>query len=180
MKLEYSVGIEDVVNFNISHVESTPQVRRKLAIMRFVWAFAPLIALFLIMNVEGASSDRIYTVITLVTICVSAPIYLFQPAFFRWSTARQIRKLYGRNENKALLGDHQMEIVGKQLIDRLGDSEIKLSLNDVNRVLSTDDYTFVYTKNSQVHILPQKGVSSGSYDEFVAAIRKKSGCQDNG
>lgn len=173
MKLEYSIKLEDVVAFNRDHIESIPEMRRKLSIMRYVWAFTPLVAISAIMFLEGASPGKTAAVISFVAFCVSTPIYYFQPAFFRWSTARQIRKVYSETENQSLLGQHEMELSGNNLVERSETNETNFSLKSVERVLTVGDYTYVYTSGSQAHIIPKNNVTAGDYDEFVGAISKR-------
>jgi len=173
MKLEYSVSIEDIIAFNNHHMEATPAIRRKLAVMRFVWAFAPLLAIWLITSVEGMAPGKAMWVIAVVAICVSSPIYLFQPLFLRWLNTRQVRKAYSNDQSQALLGEREIKIAGNALVENTSAGETQTGYDLINRVDADDNYLFVYATNSRVHIVPKKAVRSGDFDAFVAELKKK-------
>jgi hypothetical protein len=173
MKLVYSLKLEDAVKFNQDHLESIPEMKRKLSIMRNVWAFTPLVAISAIMFVEQATPSKTAIVISLVAFCVSTPIYFLQPVFFRWSTSRQLRKIYSEPQNQALLGEHEMEIVGNELVERSGTTENRFQLKSIEKVLTSGDHTYVYTSGAQAHIVPKVRVTEGDYDAFVRKLRKK-------
>lgn len=173
MKLEYSVSLEDIIAFNNHHMEATPSIRRKLSVMRFVWAFAPLIAIFAITSFEGMAPDKAMWTIAAVAVFVSSPIYLFQPFFLRWLNTRQVRKAYGSEKSRALLGAREIKIAGNGLVETTSAGEIQTGYDLINRIDAGDDYLFVYATNSRVHIVPKKSVASGDFDDFVTELKKK-------
>jgi len=173
MKLEYSISLEDVIAFNNHHMESTPSIRRKLSVMRFVWAFAPLLAIWLISTVEGMDPGKAMWVIAAVAICVSSPIYILQPFFLRWLSKRQVAKSYSSEKARALLGEREIKIAGNALVEKTSEGEIQTGYDLINRIDVNDSYLFVYATNSRVHIIPKGSVRSGNFDEFQAELKKK-------
>ncbi|PLX98413.1 MAG: hypothetical protein C0623_12115 [Desulfuromonas sp.] len=173
MKLIYSLKLEDAVKFNQDHIDSIPEMKRKLSIMRLVWAFTPLVAVSAIMFVERATPSKTAIVISFVAFCVSTPIYFLQPAFFRWSTARQLRKVYAEPQNEALLGQQELEIVGNELMLKSEATENRIALKSVEKIISSDDHTYVYTSASNAHIIPKNSVIEGDYDGFIKTLRRK-------
>ena len=172
MKLEYSVGLEDIVAFNNHHMESTPSLRRKLSVMRFVWAFAPLIGILLITSIEGMAPGKAMWVIAAVAIFVSSPIYLLQPMFLRWLNTRQVRKVYSSQQNQALLGAREIKIVSNGLVEKTSSGQVETDAAQINRIETTDDYIFVYA-GSRIHIISKKTLQSGDPDAFLAELHKK-------
>jgi len=172
MKLEYSVNLEDIITFNQNHIDASPQMRRKMTVAKYIWSFTPLIAIMAITHFEGTSPDKAIKLISFVTLCISAPIFLFQPAFFRWLSARQIRKLYGSGQSYGVLGSHSIEIVGKDLVTKSETDENRFALVSINRIVKNDDYTYIYTSASLAHVIPRNGVVSGDYEQFVAKVEK--------
>ncbi len=173
MKLEYSVSLEDIIAFNNHHMEATPSIRRKLAVMRFVWSFAPLLAIWAITSFEGMAPGKAMWAIGFVAICISAPIFLLQPFYLRWCNNRQVRKVYSSEKSQALLGAREIKISSSALLETTPEGENQTSYDSISRIDSDDDYTFIYAANSKVHIVPKKTVQSGNYDEFVAELKRK-------
>ena len=172
MKLEYSVSLEDIVAFNNHHMESTPTLRRKLSVMRFVWAFAPLIGILLISSIEGMSSGKAMLVIAAVAIFISSPIYLLQPMFLRWLNTRQVRKVYSNPQNQALLGPREIKIVSNGLVEKTTSGQVETDASQVDRIETTKDYIFIYA-GSRIHIVSKKTVQSGDPEAFLSELRKK-------
>ena len=173
MKLEYSVQLEDIIAFNNHHMEATPSIRRKLAVMRFVWAFAPLAAIWAITFFEGMDPSKAMWVITFVGVCISSPIFLFQPFYLRWMNNRQVRKAYEDEKNRSLLGDREIKVTSNGLAEKTASGENQSEYAQINRIDSDDNYTFIYAAKSKVHIIPKKSVKEGDYDAFVSELKKK-------
>jgi len=175
MKLGYSVKLEDIVIFNRDHIDASPALRRKILIMRMVWAFTPLLTIFLIMNIEGATPDKIMKVVSLVAVFFTAPVFLFQPAFHRWSCARQIRKMYEQGQNQGLLGEHEMQIVGHNLVEKNEINESTAPLASIEKIISADAHTYIYTGPAQAHVIPKNSILSGEYDQFIDEVKRRAG-----
>jgi hypothetical protein len=175
MKLEYSVALEDVIAFNNHHMEATPSIRRKLSVMRFVWSFAPLLAIYLITSFEGMEPGKAMWIIGAVAVGISAPIFLFQPFYLRWCNNRQVRKVYSNEKNQAMLGVREIKVASNCLIETTPAGENQSEYALINRVDADENYTFIYAANSKVHIIPSASVTSGDYAEFVSELKKKVG-----
>jgi hypothetical protein len=166
MRIRYDNTIEDLVSFNRYHCDRSPTVQRERVMSICVLAvagFAPSVLL-------GAAHDNTLMGI-IVGLVVGGGAALIAVPLHRWRVDRQARKLYAEGANKATVGPHELELVAGELIERtpLGESRVRLEV--IERVVSENEYTFVYVGALQAAVIPHGAVSEGDLNSFIAALK---------
>lgn len=99
---------------------------------------------------------------------------LFYP---KRSYFRHIRKtteqLYREGRDKGLLGEREIEFAEDGIIFRSEVEESKHKWEGIEKIVTIDDYTFVYVNPISAYILPRSKIIDGDYGVFVQAIKEK-------
>jgi hypothetical protein len=166
VKIRYENSIEDLVVFNRYHWDHSSRSRRTKLVLLSV---PPL--LVLLPAVGGALWVQIpWPYVVGATVVLVVLYLLVAPGAFNRALERQVRRMYGRGANAAILGEHELELTETNLIERTPEEESLLELSAIERVASTPTHTLIYLNRSQAHVIPRDAVLEGDYDEFVAAL----------
>ena len=165
MKIQYEVTLDDAVAALKHHLETSP-LQKRATFWR--WAFAAigfgLFAVFGLLSLSfrpliwGVAWLVFYTAIVFVQ---------------RAGRDRRLRRIYDEGKNKCLLGRHELELTADGLAGRTAVSEGRVSWTGVERVVSTETHTFVYTGLGSALIIPQATVTAGDYRAFVTELRER-------
>jgi hypothetical protein len=167
MRIRYENSIEDLVAFNRYHCNHSPTVRRARLLAMCFWMAVALgagaaVALIAKEPVVGAAGV-IGAVVGL----------LLTPGAFRRQTDRAVRRLLKEGANKAVLGSHELELVGDELVERTPFGETRMRIEAVERVVSDGGYTFIYVSAVGAHVIPHSAVSEGDPAAFVKTLRQR-------
>jgi hypothetical protein len=164
MKIQYEVTLDDAVAALKHYLQTSPLQRRT---MLWGWVFAAIVfglfglAAFLSLSVRpliwGGVWLVAYTMIGLVQ---------------RATRDRRLRRIYEEGQNRSLLGCHELELTAEGLAGTTAVSEGRVSWSGIERVVSTETHTFVYTGSGSALIIPQATVTEGDYRAFVAELRE--------
>jgi hypothetical protein len=166
VRIRYETTIDDLVAFNRFHCAHSPTVRRvRLLQMGFVAAVVIALAY------AAAVVTGDYLILALGPVGAVVGVLLF-PGAFRRHQDRQARKLYGEGANKGMLGPHELELSGGDLIERTPFGESRALLEVVERVTSDRGYTFIYVSAVMAHVIPHDAVIEGDPEAFVEAVRR--------
>jgi hypothetical protein len=164
VRLRYENTIEDLVAFNRYHFEHSPSVRRiKLGLM-----FAlPAVILAAVAAVAIVVDEWMFLAAG-VPFAVLAAVLV--PGTYRREVDRQVRRLYGEGANKGVVGEHELELVGDELVERTPFGEMRTRLRAVERVVSDAGYTLIYLSAVMAHVIPHDAVSEGDPEAFAEAV----------
>jgi hypothetical protein len=167
MKIRYENTLEDLVAFNRYHCHNSPAARRERAIN--LWGG---IALGLAGTaVVSAVLKEPYTLLG--GLCASALWLLVARYYSDWWTDRRARKQYGEGENKGVLGTHELELTPDSLIEKTQYGGTVTALEAIEKLDSSDRYTFIYVSAVSGYVIPHDAVSEGSHEAFVAELRRR-------
>src|SRR6266702_4023269 len=93
------------------------------------------------------------------------------PRILTMLVARQVRKMLREGMNKNLLCMHELELTHDMLLEKTPFRESATALESIERVVTTDRYTFIYLSAMAALIIPRTSVAEGDYDAFVDALR---------
>jgi hypothetical protein len=167
VRIRYENTIEDLVAFNRHHYDHSPAVRRGQRLL--MWSLAVL-SLEIAVAVAFAANEPAALALGVVAAIVC--VFLV-PSMVRRQVDRQARKLYGEGANKDVIGPHELELVGGDLVERTRLSESRTRLEAVERVISAGGYTFIYVSAITAHVIPHDAVSEGEYEKFVEILKQR-------
>ena len=79
--------------------------------------------------------------------------------------------MYREGSNRSSLGKQRLRIEDDVLVEISDYRETRTKWAGVEKIESTDSYTFVYTGSVMAIVIPKESVTSGDYDQFVDALR---------
>ena len=89
------------------------------------------------------------------------------------SIEKTVRKLYGEGANKGVLGPHELELVENSLIERTDAGATITALHAIEKIVSTDDYTFIYINVMAAHAVPRRCLNEVDYQAFVDSVNRE-------
>ena len=167
MLIRYENTLEDMVAFNRYHIAHSPNARRATWALRFAVAFAALVPSV----TDGLTKDDpgalpIGVVLAVVGVALA-------PRLVRWLSLCSVRRMYAAGANRGVVGAHELELVGDELIERNPVGESRMKLQTVERVASDGGYTFVYVGAVMAHVIPHATVSEGDPEAFAEALKHR-------
>ena len=166
MRIEFETRAEDVVAFNRHHQDESPAVRRMWRNTLIMSAVLPLLAMASIALTERTPWPLLLGV-------VASPVAaLVVWLFLKWHSARVTRQLLAEGSNKGLLGWRVMELEGDRLTVRSEYITSVMDLRVIDRITSTNDFTFVYISSLNALLIPRRDLEEDEYDDFVHALQR--------
>jgi len=167
VKIRYENKLADVVAFNRYHCDNSPTIRRMRLMVTWI---IPLV----VVSIGGLIALGQETYVPILPAAAFAIIYVFiSRSTFRNSTDRCVRKMYKEGSNNTIFCDHELELDRDYLIERTEQSESKMKVNAIEKVISDGDRTYVYVNAIMAHVIPRDSVRAGDYDQFVEELRRR-------
>lgn len=164
MRIKYNVVEDDAVATNIVIARHSPYVRRQRVILGLI---VPGLFLVIVLSKALYSKDWGAAVIGVV-IAVGLAVWILTGKNRR--TERVTRKLFREGKNKGFLGVHELEINDYGILTKSEYGEGKIAWAVIEHIVSTPDYTFIFTGAAKAIPLPKSRVLEGDYDAFVAEL----------
>jgi hypothetical protein len=164
MEVAYDVTLEDLVAFNVFHIEHDVAMRRRVSQLRLM----TLVASALLAGLELMHESPIAAAMALVV--GLATVWLL-PAAFRRLMPRVVRRML--KKGGALLGPHRLVLEPEALhgFSPLGDGYIPYS--GIHGVVFHDRHLFIYLSASAAATIPLAAFPSGDAARaFAAAIEQ--------
>lgn len=161
-EIEYEVREQDLIAFN-EHLlqESKPMqkaLRRHQVIVPGLLSVSVLMLWFYM-------QETIAAIILMVLAVVWAGL---APYYFRWSTRRQLRRLYTEEEKVSVCGRYTLRIEPASLIEVAPNGTASnVAWSSVLRVEATNKYAFIFLTVNTALVVPRETVSKGDLHEFM-------------
>jgi hypothetical protein len=164
MRIKYNIVEDDAVAANIVIARHSPYIRRQRVILGLI-----VPGLFLVIVLLNAlySKDWGAAVIGVVVV-VGLAVWMLAGKNRRME--RVTRKLFREGKNKGFLGVHELEISDYGILSKSEYGEGKIAWAVIERIVSTPDYTFIFTGASKAVPLPKNRILEGDYDAFVVEL----------
>ncbi len=105
---------------------------------------------------------------------IGAGVYwLFCPWDFKRRADKLARKLYAQDQNKTVLGSHELELHDDAFIERTPYNENRSAWGAIENIESTEGHTFIYVGTAQAHIIPHAKITEGDLNAFLADLGRK-------
>jgi hypothetical protein len=160
-----------VVAFNLYHFEQSAMMRSSLRRSRWL----PPIAVLLVVSLVLAAVDggkHLWPILPCVLVWAILYVLFYSTAHHR----RSIRKRLARflNENTTgLIGRHELELSEDGLIGRSAANETKTAYSAIQKIVSTNDHTFVYISGMSGHIVPHRSIPNSQAIAFVSELHRR-------
>ncbi|MGD0572998.1 MAG: YcxB family protein [Sedimentisphaerales bacterium] len=167
MRIKYNVVEDDAVAAYIVIARHSPYVRRQRVISGLI-----VLGLFLVIVLSKALYSKDWGVAVIgVVIAVGLAVWILAGKNRR--TGRVARKLFREGKNKGFLGVHELEINDYGILTKSEYGEGKIAWAVIEHIVSTPDYTFLFTGANKAIPLPKSRILEGDYDAFVAELTSR-------
>jgi hypothetical protein len=167
MIIRYTNTIEDLVAFSWYTAARSAPVRRSMRIT--TWVFPTL---FLVVGASVAVQED--NLLWLALAAVAALFYAFGvPRLYARAIRRNIRGIYGEGDFKRVTGPVELELTATRLIERQPYGETSTLLEGIDKVVSTDEYTFIFLTPVSAHVIPHGVVKAGDYEAFAEEVAQR-------
>src|SRR4051794_2871709 len=156
--------LDDLIAFNRYHFENSPTLRRVKA--RITWLVPAILLVATVLYLFQGE----YELLILPLGCAILWA-LLTPAVFRWSIDRSARRLYGEGSNKGMVGPHELELTADSLEESTPYGQQRAALKSIERVASSDKYSFIYLNAVMAHVVPHDAVQEGDAKAFIDAVK---------
>jgi hypothetical protein len=167
MRIRYENTVEDLVAFTQYQYAHTPSARRALRVLQCLAVVAALCpAAF--REVDGRVPPH-----WAISVIIAVVAALATPVVCRWAVARQTRRMYGGAASPGVVGPHELELIGDELVERTPVNEMRTALRAVGRVVTEGGYTFIYLTAVMTHVVPHAAVTEGDLQAFMEALKQQ-------
>lgn len=166
MKIKFTNTVEDYIHWNLYHLDHSPTFQKKLQKIR-------LLSAVLFMSVFLALGF-IYNnlIICFVGLLFIGYYYYNFPDRIRRKHSITLRKSFKNQDDQSQFGENELEIRENALIKVQKDDDKSYPWDQLSKIISIENYTFVYFKSNQIHILPQENIIKGNYKTFINALNE--------
>jgi hypothetical protein len=173
MEIEYYFGEHDWVAFMVYHTSHSPSVKRRLGAQRY--GFGLMLLVFgILLVLQSSSFSWVVSGFWAVACFGSAVLWLaLWPVYWRGSIHANSLKMLNEGDNRAVIGKHKLRVEDDGLIELTDYLECKTRWAAFEKIISTDDYTFIYISSVQAVVIPKASITSGDHDVFVSAVRER-------
>ncbi len=172
MIAEFELTKDDLTAFNLFHNAHSPTARRlfyrSLILPPAIWL---LFCIGLWYLVDQKRGTPLRTFLDLLPLFCGVPVYLlFFPWLYRRKTRRIVAAMVSEGENKSLFGWHRVSITADAVTAEHEFGTSSASWESVEKVVTTDDYLYIYINALAAIIVPRRAFGDTSdFDGFVTA-----------
>lgn len=165
MKILYETMIADLVKYERYRSDHSPSTRPKGFFAHWGWLVVTSLHVGTISMIGWAWGDVLIALFFL---------SYFYCAFFQrvrrsW-TQKSVWKIAREGRKNGLLGPRELELEGQSLIE-VSDHDIRTTpLEDVEKIVTTDEYAFVYTGETSAFVIPRRYLSENDFQSFVSHL----------
>jgi hypothetical protein len=178
VKIRFESKQDDLIAFSMYHHTNSPASRRQ---RWFMYAIIPaLFCIFggmsLLESVRRGIVDEVAFVIACCMYVIFATVasiaaYFLARWYWKLQFTRALRKLFAEGSNRNLFGWRELELANNRLLLKTELMDSSLDLRAIERIVTTDDYTFVYIASVSAYIIPMNLYPEDEYRKFVAELR---------
>jgi len=166
-EIEYELREQDLIAFNEFQLKKSDAIQKRMRRHQILLpGFLAIIAMVVWLYFQDTLAFMYIGLLALFW-AVATPLY------FRWSTRRQIRKLYSEEEKLNLFGSNRLRIEPHQLVEINRNGESGIGWDEVLRIETNRHYAFLFIGIDSALIIPRATVKTGDLHEFVKEADQK-------
>ena len=175
MEIEFERTLEDMIEFNLFHVDNSPSLRRQIFLTRVVLSLLVFLTVLLISynffhDRPLTSSDYIGGVLGGVF------LFVLYPYINRYSYVRRLKKLYSEGDNKAILGKHKINVSKDDLMAVTPAGESKIKWSSINKIMKNEKFIFLYISAASAIMIPRKSFADRQMEDgFLKIVHQNTG-----
>ena len=170
MKIDYELELEDLIVFSNYLIKTSPLMLKTIRKGQMWWASGPLAGGLTLSILRGYSPEQTLTILAVLSVAISLPMFFMYTYYFKHRNRKQIKRLEENGSYKSILGTHEMTISDKYLTDKTEDSDSKIEWNEISRIKSTPEHTFVFTDDVTAYIIPHKKITGDNSSQFIKQL----------
>ena len=170
MRIKYKVQLDDCLVFNRHVLKTNPLILKALRKGQVWWACGPLAGGLLLSIIKKMPPGESLLILLILGVALSLPMFFLYPLYFKIRNEKYINKLYEKDENKGVLGVHEMVVSDDYLEEITEHNDSKIQWDSISKIESIADYTFVYTGDITAYIIPHKNIISGNCMGFIEKL----------
>lgn len=156
MKLNYELGEDDFLAFNMSHMQHSETVKKAINLQRYLTPILFMMIAFLFAKLSDSS--LIFALIVFGSLGVLW--VAFYPKYFYRYTRRQTMKMLQEGKNDGLLGHQQMLLSEEGFIYLTSNGENHIKWTGIKKIIEDDLYFYLYNSAVSAVILPKRAVEN--------------------
>jgi hypothetical protein len=176
VKIRFETTIDDFLAFVTFHHAQSPASRRQRR--NTTWTLPAVLGVMMLVSYRYSDQRQGGNALTYLVFCGAVLIlvtiawyFLVVHWYFPWAVERNTRKLLAEGSNRLLLGWREMELVNGRLVLNSELIHSSLDLRAVEKIVSTERYTFVYLGSVSAYIIPMNLYPEDEYRQYVAELR---------
>lgn len=157
MNIEFERTEEDMVEFNLFHIDRSPTIRKQLLVTQIIMA---LLIFVMSLSVVYLRTSYLPTISYVIGVVFSVGASLVYPYIYKRSVTRQARKLFREGSNKSLLGRHELHLSPDGIHYKTISSESKINWSSIEKVVQNEKYVFMYIGALNAIVVPKTAFAS--------------------
>jgi hypothetical protein len=166
MKIHYTVTLEDLIEFNKHHAETSPSMNRMRGLM--LWGGSA--ALIVIGAIQAIALHDKHEIARWAFAVVF--YFFFTKLFYTRFRNRLIRNMYKENAGRGMVGRQELEMTETDLVTRSEKGSQSTRLSAIQRIVESPTHYFIYTSALGAYVV-RKSAVEGDLPGFIATMRSK-------
>ena len=162
--------MDDLLTLNEYLCEHSLAMKKIMFKNRITLAISPLAGVMVLVYLKNIPMDPAIYIFAFIGIVISLPFYFIYPRYFKWSSRKNMIKLYKEAQNKGVIGVHEICIENDGIVEKTDYNETKQQWGSIESIVSYKDKTLIFIGAVQAHIVPQDSIIDGDYKTFVDEI----------
>ncbi|MCK5708075.1 MAG: YcxB family protein [Candidatus Aureabacteria bacterium] len=166
MQIRFKLDLKDIVEYTKYHNDNSPTIIK--IIKKFIISFSLLSILFFF--TLGYAFHPFYYLL-----CILFPIFIFiwSPGAYRRILEKNTRKMYSEGQNKVSVGEIELAIEDEGIKVKYEHGESKVMWTGIEKIVSIENYSFIYLNSVDAFIIPEKSIIDGDYNFFIQELTQK-------
>lgn len=172
MKINYNQSVEDIVAFNIYHLNHSQTGKKAMLVQRLL---GPIIFFFMFF-IANKISDIPAWYWGISFSIVGILWVIFYPKSVEKQVEKRVRKMIEEDDNKGLIGDRVLELSEKGIDVTTDYSSVNYSWESVNKIEQDRKYIYIYQSSMSAVMLPKSIFDTEEdMENVIKTIRNFSG-----
>lgn len=150
MTIKYDINEKDYVDFNLYHVNTSKEMKKRIFLLRVIGPIT-----FMFMSFVAYDITDIPLWYWLCIFCVAGLLwFLLYPKLVNKRLKAHVSKMLSEGKNDDLIGEHTLELNEEEMISTSEQSMSKVKWSVFNRVERTEEYIYIYNTAVSAYIVP--------------------------
>lgn len=151
VKLNYNQSVDDIVAFNIHHLNHSKTGKKALMIQRLVGPIMFIVMFFVITMISDIPAWYWG-----ISFAIAAVLWvIFYPKSVVKQVEKRVRKMIEEDDNKGLIGDRVVEISENGIDVTTDYSKVNHSWESVNKIEQDEKYIYIYQSSMSAVMIPK-------------------------